>query len=270
MVRRLSLGARFAAVGVLPGLVLALLLGALLFAGAYQIPARHEVDIGGYDAAYAQGFYDAERADDARNAPAPHDPPPYLAGSNGALRWTRASSALRFPQAGLPAVVRLRLRGWRAQGEPPRLQVLLNGQEVLADVATTGEWQDLSVPLTSGPLKASDFFIELRADATRLDDGRTVGVLLDSAIYSVGGPPIAPDPVQVAYGSLAAALLWLLYRSAERNALAAPYVIGFFALLLLFLCCYRLQPPIARYPLLWLMPAANGLLAAALLVRTWR
>jgi 4-amino-4-deoxy-L-arabinose transferase-like glycosyltransferase len=274
------LGGRLAAVGLLPGLAAALLIGALLFAGAYQIPARHEVDVGGYDAAYVQGFFEAERAADAQGAPEPHPPPAYLEGSGGAARWSRASSAMRFPQAGRPATLRLRLSGWRAEGPPPRLQLLLNGRELLADLATTGAWQEVDVPLSGGQLKASDFFVELRSGTARLDDGREVGVLLDAATYSVGGPPTAPDPVQVAYGALAAALLWLLYQTADRRPQTAdrrprevrlaPYAAALFVLLLLFLLCYRLQPPITRFPLLWLMPVANGLLAAALLVRVAR
>jgi 4-amino-4-deoxy-L-arabinose transferase-like glycosyltransferase len=267
------LGGRLAAVGALPGLAAALLVGALLFAGAYQTPARHEVDVGGYDAAYAQGFYDAERADDFRNAPEPQAPPPYLDGSNGSARWSRASSALRFPQAGLPATVSLRVRGWRTQGAPPRLRLLLNGRDALTDLATTGAWQDVRVQISGGQLKASDFFIEIQSDTARLDDGREVGVLLDAATFSVAGPPTIPDPAQVAYGSLAAGLLWLLYQTADRRpqtadrgAAAVWYAVGFLALLLLWLFLYRLQPPLARFPLLWLMPAADGLLAAWLLV----
>src|SRR5690349_9603561 len=75
----------------------------------YQIPVTHTVDIGGYDSAYVQGLYDPERSD------SPGDRP-YLAGSDGSARWTRAVSYLLFPQAGLPAQVTLRLRGWRASG----------------------------------------------------------------------------------------------------------------------------------------------------------
>src|SRR5262245_40113423 len=59
----------------------AMALGALLLALIYQIPAVHDVDIGGYDAAYVQGFYDPEP---------------------GGARWTRDVSYLLFPQAGLP------------------------------------------------------------------------------------------------------------------------------------------------------------------------
>ena len=92
----------------------AMALGALLIALVYQIPAAHDVDIGGYDAAYVQGFYDPERGDT-----------PVLAGSAGGARWTRDVSYLLFPQAGLPAQLTLRLRG-RPTGPPAEVVVLLD------------------------------------------------------------------------------------------------------------------------------------------------
>src|SRR5512138_1383192 len=74
-------------------LLAAMALGALLLALVYQIPVTHTVDVGGYDSAYVQGFYDPERHDAQSR--------PELAGSDGSARWTRAVSYLLFPQAGL-------------------------------------------------------------------------------------------------------------------------------------------------------------------------
>jgi hypothetical protein len=73
-----------AALPNLARLLAAMALGALLLALAYQIPVTHTVDIGGYDSAYVQGFYDPER--DAGPA---H---PELIGSDGGARGARASS----------------------------------------------------------------------------------------------------------------------------------------------------------------------------------
>ncbi|HEX5688783.1 MAG TPA: hypothetical protein VFX76_02225, partial [Roseiflexaceae bacterium] len=60
------LAGRFWSVGDLAGqaagLAVAMALGLLLFALLYQFPATHDVDIGGYDEAYVQGFYDPEPA----------------------------------------------------------------------------------------------------------------------------------------------------------------------------------------------------------------
>ncbi|NTW01598.1 MAG: hypothetical protein HGA19_09840, partial [Oscillochloris sp.] len=186
--------------------LLAALLGAVLIALLSQFPARHLVDVGGYDAAYVQGFYDSERVDD------PGDSALYLVGSDGAARWSRpASSALLFPQVGLPGSLHLRLRGWRSTGAPPYVTILLNGTEVLSAFQASGDWEEYHLSLHSGLLKASDFFVEIRAEpALTLDDGRTVGVLLDRADYTVAGLPATPYPSQVVYGALVGVMIWTL------------------------------------------------------------
>lgn len=193
-------------------LVVAALAGALLIALLSQLPARHPVDVGGWDAAYVQGFAEAERADD------PGGPAPYLAGSDGAARWTGASSAIRFPQAGLPGTVSLRLRGWRADGPPPQVSVLLNGVTPLGQFQTTGDWEEWRFPVDSGLLKASDIFVEIRAETTELPDGRAVGALIDQATYEVALGPNTPFPAQIAYGGAVAALLWMLVGAAGGGA----------------------------------------------------
>ncbi|MCG8349247.1 MAG: glycosyltransferase family 39 protein [Chloroflexales bacterium] len=249
----------------------AMALGAVLIALLYQIPVQHTVDIGGYDTAYVQGFYDPQFADIA-------PVPAYLDGSDGSVRWTRAVSFLLFPQAGLPAEITLRLHGWR-NGEPaPQVTVLLNGRAELGTFQATGDWEEHTFPINGDLLKASDIFIEIRSDTTQLpDDGRAVGVLLDQAVYrvapSVGGL-IAPYPSQVAYGALAASLLWLLtarrQSSDERQGWWRRYRLfwGLLALVgFLFLICYRQQPPLYPFPLRWLLPGIDLGLATLLLIR---
>ena len=115
-----AIGSRAVQARFFAQLVAAMALGALLLALAYQIPVTHSVDVGGYDSAYVQGFYDPERA-------LPGQARPDLDGSDGSARWTRGQSFLLFPQAGLPAQLTLRLRGWRTAGAPPNVAVLLNG-----------------------------------------------------------------------------------------------------------------------------------------------
>ena len=222
--------------------------GAALIALLSQIPTRHQVDVGGYDAAYVQGFYDAEGS--------PGDAAPYLVGSDGSARWTRSSgSALLFPQAGLPGAVRLRLRGWRPSGPPPRISVLLNGSELLGDFQASGDWEELSFSVRSGIRKVGDFFVELRATpAVTLSDGRQIGVLLDSASYEVAGLPVTPYPAQVAGGALVGAMMWLLARprkKADISGRATPSLIYLAIALygLAWLLFYHGQPPIYPYPL---------------------
>ena len=249
----------------------AMIVGMLLLMLAYQIPATHTVNIGGYDSAYVQGFYDPEQ----RGASGDHA---YLQGSDGSARWTRAVSYILLPQAGLPAQVTLRLRGWRASGPPPEVTVLLNGTTELGRFRTTGAWEEHTFTITGGLLKPNDVVIELRTDTAPLsaDDSRPVGVLLDQATYRVGPLPITPYPLQLAYGALAAGLLWLLLNDELRTKNKAQRTASFTPLMLFILCSlfliiswlflYRLQPPYP-YPLRSLLPAVDAALAGLL---AWR
>lgn len=249
--------------------LLAMLAGLLLFALAYQTPATHTIDIGGYDSAYVQGFYDPEQSGE----PGDHT---YLQGSNGSARWTRDVSYILLPQAGLPAQVTLRMRGWRASGPRPEVTVLLNGTTELGRVRTTGDWETHTFAIMGGLLKPSDVVIELRADTAPLsgDDPRPVGVLLDQATYHVGPLPITPYPPQLAYGALAAGLLWLLLVDERRRTLLLlrrpSFVVrlgaAWFLVLGSWLFLYRLQPPYP-YPLHGLLPAIDIVLAGLL---AWR
>lgn len=251
-----------------------MVLGALTIILLYQLPAQHVVDIGGYDAAYVRGFHDAE---DMSWLPAPR---PYLVGSNGSARWSRDRSFLLFPQAGLPGQVTLRLRGWRPAGSdarPPRVTVLLNGRDTLGTLQTTGDWEAHTFTITRGLLKASDLFIELRSETTSFaGDARIVGVLVDQAVYSVSPGSrgfIIPYPAQVLYGALFAGLLWqwlISSPSGIAHKSRRPYYwLGgvYSAVGILFVVCYRLQPPWYPYPLRWLLPAINLGLAALLMLR---
>lgn len=244
--------------------LVALLLGASLILLLYQVPATHVVDSGGYDAAYVQGFYDPQYAD------TPGGSQDYVQGSDGSVRWSRDQSFLVFPQAGLPATVNLRLRGWREDVPPPAVRVLLNGQDILATLQTSQEWQDYPIVITGGLGKVSDVVLELRSQTAALpDEGRTVGVLLDRATLRVEAGPgglITPYPAQVIGGALVLALLWVWLDSVGRGSwrtrlLSAPVLGGVFLLL------YRLQPPLYPYPLRGLFPTLLLLLLALLVLR---
>jgi len=242
-------------------------LGALLILLLSQIPARHQVAVGGFDAAYTQGFFDPERPDDPGGAR------PYLAGATGGARWSGASAALIFPQAGLPGEVSVRLRGWRADGPPPEVTLLLNGVTELERFTASGAWEERRVPIRGGWRKATDFFVEVRADTTRLADGREVGVLVDHAVYRVGPGLIVPYPAQLVYAAAVGGLLWVLLRphaAITRGAAGrfrgtpASYLLAYGVAWLLL---YRLQPPLYPYPLRALPPLTVLALAGALVVR---
>ncbi len=270
----------------------AFLLGAFLVIALYQVPARHVVNIGGYDAAYVQGFHDPQ--DTALS----HGANPDLEGSDGSARWSRATSFLVFPQAGLPARVTVRLRGWRASREhpPPVVTVWLKGSnrsDLLGTIQTSGAWEEHRFPITAGLLKANDVVIELHSTtATLPGEDRTVGVLLDRAIYEVvaePGKPIIPYPAQVAYGAIACGLWWLITMPGNGSGHHAPvpapalrdrgwwvvrwrwwWLWRWLAVVLvgaLFLWGYRLPPPFFPFPLRWLLPTIDGLLIALLALR---
>lgn len=240
--------------------------GALLIALLSQLPVRHTVHVGHWDAAYLQGFHEAELPDS-----------PY-----GVARWSRASSALLLPQAGLPGTVALRLRGPHTDATT-QVSMLLNGQQELARQQLDDQWTTITITVTGGWLKASDFFIELRSNTTTLPDGREVGVLLDQVIYSVGPGPLWPYPSQLLLGALVGFMLGVIAakerKAAQQNSKAAfnsplfprSYFLAPISSLLLYgliwLCCYRMAWPFYPYPLRTLPLWVVGGLGTWLLVR---
>ncbi|MBC8163410.1 MAG: glycosyltransferase family 39 protein, partial [Roseiflexaceae bacterium] len=244
------------------------LFGALLIGLAYQLPSAHQVDIGRMDAAYVQGFHEAERAD--ARAPAA-----LLAGSDGAARWSTAQSFIVFPQIGLPATLDLRLRGPATSVPGSELIVLLNGSE-LGRMALTNSWADAHFVIERGLLKPSDVVIELRAVAPApisADDARVVGALLDRASLRTSAWPIVPYPGQMVLGGLAAGLLSLVLArpdparpdpALKRRAIGMVGAAGMVALG--FLLLYRLQLPYS-YPLRGLLVGLNIGLAGLLALR---
>jgi hypothetical protein len=238
------------------------LLGMLLVALLSQVPTTHTVNIGGYDTAYVQGFYDPQYIT-ARGGGRY-----YLDGSDGSARWSRAVSYLLFPQAGLPGRVTLRLRGWRDDGPPPQVEVWLNGRTRLDSFAASQQWQTYTFDVRGGLLKASDIVIELRSETAALpNDGRQVGVLLDEARYHVAPGPsglIWPYPTQLLYGGLIGGLLWLLAQHWRPRRAALLTLGGLLLAGASFALLTRQPPPLYPYPLRWLLPALALLLAALL------
>jgi 4-amino-4-deoxy-L-arabinose transferase-like glycosyltransferase len=238
------------------------LLGVLLVALLSQIPVTHTVNIGGYDSAYVQGFYDPQYIT-ARGGGRY-----YLDGSDGSARWSRNVSYLLFPQAGLPGSVTLRLRGWRERGPPPQVEVWLNGRTRLDTFTASQDWQTYTFPIRGDLLKASDVVLELRSETAPLpNDGRQVGVLLDEARYRVtpgASGLIWPYPTQLLYGGLIGGLLWLLAQHWQPRRAALLTLSGLLLAGAGFALLTRQPPPLYPYPLRWLLPALALLLAALL------
>jgi 4-amino-4-deoxy-L-arabinose transferase-like glycosyltransferase len=234
-----------------------------------QIPVSHHIDVGRFDAAYVRGFYDPERLDlpQARA---------YLHGSDGSARWTRAESYLLLPQAGLPAEVTICLRGWRADGALPDIAILVDGHEVYAG-ATTGEWQEVRIPLRRVSLKPEDVLVTVRSGVAPVSAGdpRLAGVLVDTVVYRTAQPPLQPYPAQMAWGALAGGLLFLALagvrgsRTVRWLRLVTPlraWLVGMLLIGALYLFFYRIQPAYP-YPLRGLMPGVCAALGAIVTLR---
>ena len=234
-----------------------------------QIPVSHHIDVGRFDAAYVRGFYDPERLDlpQARA---------YLHGSDGSARWTRAESYLLFPQAGLPAEVTIRLRGWRADEALPDFAILVDGREVYTG-ATTGEWQEVRIPLRRVSLKPEDVLVTVRSGVAPVSAGdpRLVGVLVDTVVYRTAQPPLQPYPAQLAWGALAGGLLFLALTGVRGGGtarwlrLVAPlraWLVGMLLIGALYLFFYRIQPAYP-YPLRGLLPGVCAALGAVVALR---
>jgi 4-amino-4-deoxy-L-arabinose transferase-like glycosyltransferase len=249
--------------------IAASLAGMALMTILCQIPVTHHIDVGRFDAAYVRGFYDPERLDlpQARA---------YLHGSDGSARWTRAESYLLLPQAGLPAEVTIRLRGWRADGALPDIAILVDGHEVYAG-ATTGEWQEVRIPLRRVSLKPEDVLITVRSGVAPVSAGdpRLAGVLVDTVVYRTAQPPLQPYPAQMAWGALAGGLLFLALTGVRGGGMARllhlvtplrAWLVGMLLIGALYLFFYRIQPAYP-YPLRGLLPGICALLGAIVTLR---
>ncbi|MGQ9547727.1 MAG: ArnT family glycosyltransferase [Roseiflexus sp.] len=249
--------------------IMASLAGMALVTILCQIPVTHHIDVGRFDAAYVRGFYDPERLDlpQARG---------YLPGSDGSARWTRAESHLLLPQAGLPAEVTIRLRGWRADGALPNFAILVDGREMYIG-ATTGEWQEVLVPIRRVSLKPEDVLVTIRSDVAPVSAGdpRLAGVLVDTVVYRTAQPPLQPYPAQMAWGALAGGLLFLALTGMRSSETARwlrfvtplrAWLVGAFLTGALYLFFYRFQPAYP-YPLRGLLPGVCATLGVVVALR---
>ncbi|HEY0733504.1 MAG TPA: phospholipid carrier-dependent glycosyltransferase [Herpetosiphonaceae bacterium] len=225
--------------------------GLLLITLAYQVPARHTVQVGLNDAAYTQGF----------NEPANRwgviDP---SGATDAPFRWSRDQSFLLFPQIGLPATATIRWRALPSQGQSlPMVRVLLNGAQELGAFPATGDWETHTFTIGGGLLKANDLFLELRTEPASDVDGALRGVQVDQATLATSGWPVLPYPSQLVYGTAAIVFGTALARRRSRQLGVA------LAIALAFLLLYRLQ--LTPYPLRTLPPLLALTLGAIVVIR---
>jgi hypothetical protein len=196
-----------------PIYILALISFAALFL-AYQAKPRFEIDVGEHgDTLYLRDFHDLEHLDDL------------------SYRWTSERSHIVLPGIGgyAPALLRLRLNGYRPLDlPPPTVSLRVNGRELGSFVAT-GEFETYEFPVSRGTVGIlGDLDVEIRSESFVPDqvigggDLRQLGVLVDSIVLQPHGgvtaiviPALLPSIYLV--GGVAAAYLiarWALSRRA--------------------------------------------------------
>lgn len=144
-------------------------LSALLFGALCMIPFSHTIDIGGYDSAYTQGFFDQE-------------PIPAMFQTDGMARWSGIDAALIVPQYATPMQLTIRASAPVSK----TLALIANGTTTVWQRPITPQWQDITVMLAGGTTKPFTVYLALRSDVATWQSGdlRRVGVLVDRVTIS--------------------------------------------------------------------------------------
>ncbi|HUS16468.1 MAG TPA: hypothetical protein VM536_15835 [Chloroflexia bacterium] len=190
---------------------LAVAIGLLALALAYQSPRPLLVDMGGpYDNAVAAGFYAPEQQ------------------AGATFRWSGAQSTVRLRGLGRPlgaaaVVVRLQLSSGRPAGSPAvPVTVRANGHALpVLQVGPGSASYDLAV--APALIDASgDLRLDLTAPTFQPPgERRPLGFLCDFVLVAPVLGPVLPAPVQLLWLLVAAALIYGLLRAAWIGARAA-------------------------------------------------
>jgi hypothetical protein len=150
---------------ILTATLCALLLSVIVHA----IPTTHSVDIGGYDSAYVQGFYDQQ-----------HTPQEF--GRNGTARWSGPDAAIRLPLLGRPAHITLRVAAPRAK----TLDLISPTTAVTVPLQEPFRWYTVPFVESGSPTKWFDTAVTLLVPTGTWQKGdlRDVGILVDSLTYT--------------------------------------------------------------------------------------
>ena len=171
--------------------LIAVVASVILFGGMSLIPTHHRIDVGGYDSAYVQGFFDQQAI------------PPEFAQS-GTARWSGSAAAIIIPQLGMPTQFRITL----VAPTPKQLTLRANNDTTISSTAVTTQWQSISGTINGGQTKPFSVFIAFDAPTAPWQKGdlRQVGVLVDS--IDVWTPWFAlPYPAQIIWVGLLSLLL---------------------------------------------------------------
>ncbi len=145
-------------------LICALILSLLIHA----VPTRHVVDIGGYDSAYLQGFFEQQASPDSF-------------GSDGRVRWSGANAALRLPLIGMPSTLTIRV----ASPITKTLTIETTGTTTTHTFNAPYAWNEITVQLPIALTKLTDTPVVFGSAVSPWQKGdlRNVGVLIDTLTY---------------------------------------------------------------------------------------
>lgn len=197
-------------------LLLLTLFSALSASIAYQFTPIYRIAIGKGDNAYVRNFWGLET--DANSSP---------------FRWSRASSQLVFHNAGqiLPAdrpiTLEVRLASARPAGEEPRVQFVLQGEQVqdlgAAEIPSTITTQNLAA--NRGKAGPGDWTLTISSETySPPGDNRDLGIIVRRATFRSGDGhlPILPAFPTFLYAVVTPLLLFFVFLRVVPVALPRP------------------------------------------------
>ncbi len=177
----------------LPLEAFALLVCALIFSLLiHAVPARQVVDIGGYDSAYLQGFFEQQATPDSF-------------GADGRVRWSGPDAALRLPLIGMPSTLTVRV----ASPITKTLTLQATGTTATHTFDAPYAWNDITVDFPFALTKWTDTPVIFVTPVAPWQKGdlRDVGVLVDRMTYQSAWFAL-PYP-SIAVLTMAVALLFM-------------------------------------------------------------
>lgn len=174
-------------------------LSGILFGLICLIPVSHTIDVGGYDSAYVQGFFDQE-------------PIPSQFATDGMARWSGADAAVILPQFATPMHVRMRV----VAPHPQTVTITANGGNPVLQQWVDTSWHELSFEVPGGEFKPFTLYVALQSDIKpwQTGDPRQVGILVDSITITTL-PPNLPYPWPIAWVILCSMLCSAILQSRQ-------------------------------------------------------
>ncbi len=220
-----------------------------LFGVMCMIPTRHHIDIGGYDSAYVQGFFDQQRI-------------PTEFAQAGTARWSGNEAAIIIPQLGIPTQFAITA----VASTPKQLTLRINDNAAVSTPITT-QWQTITGTIRDGYRKPFSLFVSVATTTAPWQKGdlREVGILVDSV--DVWTPWFAlPYPSQILWVGLLSLLLGIWTKSLLPRTYW--YLTTILSPVLIAAITWRWQLPYP-YPLPSSLAYVCGIVAGLIIIRHW-